>query len=132
MPTLPWLPLQSGDPTADAVVMASRFRVSRLRDVPRFFLDAIRIHRQVRGSDGALGVSLIARPLHREFLTLSAWRDRDALNALVRTSPHRPAMRRHHPTTADSTFTYWEVRIAQLPVTWDEARRKLDTERIAS
>jgi Domain of unknown function (DUF3291). len=132
MPTLPWLPVHSADPAAAAVVMASQFRVRRLRHVPRFFFDALRIHRQVRGADGALGVSLIARPLRREFLTLSAWRDRDALNALVRTKLHRRAMQRHRPEMADSTFTFWEVPVAQLPVSWDEAQRKLDVERIAS
>ena len=55
----------------------------RLRDVPRFFLDAMRIHRQVRAADGALGVSLVAHPLRREFFTLSAWRDRAAVDAVL-------------------------------------------------
>jgi hypothetical protein len=105
--------------------MASRFRVRRLRDVPRFFLDSMRIHRQVLGADGALGVSLVAHPLRREFLTLSAWSDRQALDALVRTDPHRSAMRRHHPAMAESSFTFWEVPYADLPVDWDDARRRL-------
>jgi hypothetical protein len=50
MPTLPWIPVESA--TAPAVVMASRFRLRRLRDVPRSFLDAMRIHKQVRAADG--------------------------------------------------------------------------------
>jgi hypothetical protein len=131
MPTLPWLSGHPVDPTTTAVVMASRFRLRQFRQVPRFLLDSIRIHRQVRASDGALGVSLIAHPLRREFLTPSAWRDRDALHALVRTEPHRPAMCRHRPAMAESTFTSWEVPVAQLPVPWDEARRRLDAERTA-
>ena len=65
----PALDLRPVRPTAPAVVMASRFRLRRLRDVPRFFLDAMRIHRQVRAADGALGVSLVAHPLRREFFT---------------------------------------------------------------
>ena len=79
MPTLPWISVRPAD--APAVVMASRFELRRLRDVPRFFLDAMRIHRQVRAADGALGVSLVAHPLQREFFTLSAWRDRAAVDA---------------------------------------------------
>ena len=128
MPTLPWHTVQNPErsPAATSVVMASRFRVRRIRDVPRFFLDSMRIHRQVLQADGALGVSLVARPLRREFLTLSAWSDRKALNALVRTDPHRAAMQRHYPAMAESSFTFWEVAYADLPVHWDDARSRLD------
>lgn len=131
MPTLPWITTGSADPKAVAVVMVSRFQLRRLHDVPRFFLDALSIHRQVRRADGALGVSLIAHPLRREFFTLSAWRDRHALDALVRAEPHRSAMRRHRAAMAESRFTFWEVPIAQLPVDWDEARLQLATQRNA-
>ena len=129
MPTLPWLNLDTLEPGATALVMASRFRVRRPRDVPRFFADSMRIHRQVRAADGALGVSLIARPFRREFLTLSAWRDRGALDALVRAQPHAGAMRRHRPAMAESTFTFWTVPADGMPVSWDDARRRLDDER---
>ncbi len=125
MPTLPWISLRSAQHGPTALVMASRFRVRRRRDVPRFLLDSMRIHRQTRAADGALGVSLIAHPLRREFLTLSAWRDRRALDALVRAQPHAGAMRRHRPAMAEATFTFWEVAADQLPVPWDEARRRL-------
>jgi hypothetical protein len=132
MATLPWISLRSSDTGDTALVMASRFRVRRLRDVPRFLVDSLRIHRQVRAADGALGVSLIARPLRREFLTLSAWRDRAAIDALVRAQPHAGAMRRHRPVMAESTFTFWEVRADRLPVRWDDARRRLEEERAAT
>lgn len=128
MPTLPWLPVHSADPATTTVVMASRFRLRGLRHVPRFFLDSMRIHRQVRAADGALGVSLIAHPLRREFYTLSAWRDRAALDSLVRAEPHRSAMRRHRRAMTESTFTFWTVPADQLPISWDEARNRLDAE----
>jgi hypothetical protein len=128
MPTLPWLVVDRPVSGTTAVVMASHFRVRHLRHVPRFFLDSLRIHRQVRAADGAFGVSLIARPLHREFFTLSAWRDRAAVNALVRAEPHVGAMRRHRAAMAESTFVFWEVPGAALPVPWTEARRRLDAE----
>ncbi|WP_138732161.1 DUF3291 domain-containing protein [Modestobacter excelsi] len=132
MATLPWISLGSIQIDTPALVMASRFRVRRLRDVPRFFLDSVRIHRQVRAADGALGVSLIARPLRREFSTLSAWRNRAALEALVRAQPHAGAMRRHRPVMAESTFTFWDVEADRLPVRWEEARRRLDQARAAT
>ena len=128
MPTLPW---RAGQPahhstTTHAVVMASRFQLERLRDVPRFLLDSVRIRRQVLRTDGALGVSLIAHPLRRQFLTLSAWKDRQAVSNLVRTDPHRAAMQRHRATMTEATFTFWEVDHADLPINWDDARHRLD------
>lgn len=132
MSTLPWIALRSVEPGASALVMASRFRVRRRRDVPRFLVDSIRIHRQVRAADGALGVSLVARPLRREFLTLSAWLDRGALDAFVRAQPHVGAMRRHRPAMAESTFTFWTVLADGMPVPWNDARRRLDDERAAA
>ena len=102
MPTIPWRaaqPASTPSPTATpAVVMASRFELRHLRDVPRFLLDSLRIRRQVLRANGALGVSLVAHPLRRQFLTLSAWSDRNAVNELVRAEPHRSAMRRHRST----------------------------------
>lgn len=129
MPTLPWITLDSPGEAVTAVVMASRFRLKSLRHVPRFFFDAMRIHQQVRRADGALGVSLIAHPLRREFFTLSAWRDRTALDAMVGCEPHRSTMKRHRRGMAGSAFTFWEVPADQLPVGWDDARRALARER---
>ena len=123
MPTLPWISVRPAD--APAVVMASRFELRRLRDVPRFFLDAMRIHRQVRVADGALGVSLVAHPLRREFFTLSAWRDRAAVDALVRAEPHRSTMGRYHAVMADAVFRFWEVPPGALPPSWDDAPSRL-------
>jgi hypothetical protein len=129
MPILPWAAagfVGSVDPAATALVMASRFRLSRFRDVLRFVADSMRIHRQVRAADGALGISLIARPLRREFMTLSASRDRSRLEAVVRAHPHAGAMRRHRRAMAESTFTFSPVPRNGLPVPWDDARRRLD------
>ncbi len=130
--TLPWISVRPAEPGTPALVMASRFRVRRWRHVPRFLLDSMRIHRQVRAADGALGISLVARPLHREFRTLSAWRDRAALDAMVRAQPHAAAMRRHRRVMAESTFTFWEVGADRLPVGWDDAVSRLDRERSAA
>jgi hypothetical protein len=50
--------------------MASRLELQRLRDVPRFLIAALRIRRQMLDSPGAVGLSLIARPLQHAFWTL--------------------------------------------------------------
>ena len=84
MVALPWLAgPQDAKGLDTAVVMASRFELASTRHVMQFLVASLRIHRQVRRSDGAIGVALIARPLRREFYTLSSWRDRDAVDAMV-------------------------------------------------
>lgn len=65
MPTIPWTtPKLAANrrATSDVVVMASRFELRSLRDVPRFLLAAMRIRRQMLKSPGVLGLSLIAKP----------------------------------------------------------------------
>jgi quinol monooxygenase YgiN len=81
--------------------------------------------RQVRSAPGALGASLIAQPSKRTFYTLSAWADRDALYAYARTEPHRGIMTSLRSTMRSSAFTFWEAPAEQLPITWEEAHRRL-------
>jgi hypothetical protein len=129
MPTLPWTTVDP-DPTGEVVVMASWFRVRGHRHVLPFLLDALRVHRQVRAADGVVGVALEARLLRREFRTLSAWRDRAALDAVVGREPHRSVMRRQRAAMDGSTFVFWTLPAGEVP-TWDDAGRRL-TEQAAS
>ena len=127
MPTLPWAAPKSPQPGSGPVtVMASRLELRRLRDVPSFLAAALRIRRQMLGSPGALGVSLIARPLRGTFWTLSAWQDHAALRATVGREPHLRTMRHFQPRMAASSFVTWTDQAANLPVPWDEALRRLD------
>jgi heme-degrading monooxygenase HmoA len=125
MPTLPWTVPNPAPPNTQAFVMASRFEVRSARNVPGFFVKALSAWRQVRSAPGALGASLIAQPLKRTFFTLSAWEDRDALYAFAATEPHRSIMNGLRPTMRESTFTFWEVPVAELPITWANAKQHL-------
>lgn len=124
MPTIPWTtPSGATAYSGAALAMASEFELTALRHVPRFFFDAIRIYRQTIRADGALGVSLEAHLLSGKFRTLSTWRDRDAVNAFVRTEPHRASMRRHHPFMRTARFVFWTAENPRLG--WDEATQRL-------
>ncbi|MET9427805.1 MULTISPECIES: DUF3291 domain-containing protein [unclassified Streptomyces] len=131
MPTLPWITPNPATPHTRALVMASRFEVRSLSDVPRFFLQSLRAWRQVRSAPGALGASLIAQPLKRTFYTLSAWENRDALYTYARTEPHHSIMTGLQSTMRTSTFDFWEVPAEELPITWGDAKRRLRDKRAA-
>jgi hypothetical protein len=127
MPTLTWTVPKSAPPTDGPVtVMASRLELSRLRDVPSFLTAALRIRRQMLSSPGALGLSLIARPLHRTFWTLSAWQDQKALGTAVGREPHRQLMNRFRPRMAGSSFVTWTAPATALPIAWDDALHRLE------
>lgn len=123
MPTLPWATIDKSE-GGDAVIMASRFTLRTWRHVLPFFIDSMRIHRQVRRTAGAYGVSLEARPFKREFFTLSSWRDDAAVKELVKAEPHRSVMRKYRDATAEATFRFWSAPAAEPP-TWAEAKRRL-------
>ncbi|MEV5680394.1 DUF3291 domain-containing protein [Streptomyces sp. NPDC052179] len=106
--------------------MASRFILRSKGDVPRFFWKSMKAWRQVRSAPGAFGASLVAQPLAGVFLTLSAWENRDALYTFAEIEPHRSIMDAIRPTMRSATFTFWEVSTEDLPLTWDDARRRLD------
>lgn len=129
MVALPWLAgPQDRNELDDSVVMASRFELASPRHVPQFLVASLRIHSQVRRSDGAIGVALIARPLRREFYTLSAWRDRDAIDAMVSTEPHRSMMKAFRKHTADAEFTFWTTSSSIRP-SWTDAHSRLGRRR---
>ncbi|WP_328420718.1 DUF3291 domain-containing protein [Streptomyces sp. NBC_00443] len=128
MPTLRWTTVETPAPDTEAFVMASRLEVRSLKDVPRFFLKSLASWKQVTGAPGAYGASLIAEPLGRTFWTLSAWQDKEALYTYARTEPHRSIMNGLRSTMKDSVFTFWQVPAADLPIDWNDARRRLAEE----
>ncbi|MGI5453405.1 DUF3291 domain-containing protein [Streptomyces sp. CA-249302] len=128
MPTIPWMPGTAKDETPPAgppLVMASRLELRSLLSVPKFFLLSLVVFQQVRRSPGVLGASLKAEPLKRTFWTLSAWRDQEALDAFARTDPHAKSVRGLRPGMKGSVFVFWDSERDRLPITWDEAQRRL-------
>jgi quinol monooxygenase YgiN len=116
-------------------VLGSRLRLRRYRDIASFLRAALKVRAQVRASEGAVGVSLIAQPAAKTFWTLSAWTDQDALDAFVRSSPHREVMARFHEALSDPLFTTWKESASDLPTKhsnakqwWTEAKRRLAAE----
>ncbi|MFE9097123.1 DUF3291 domain-containing protein [Streptomyces sp. NPDC007264] len=126
MPTLPWIKPNPAPPDTSAFVMASRFEVRSPKDVPRFFLKSLSAWGQVRKAPGALGASLEAQLFKGVFFTLSAWESRDALYTYARTEPHKSVMSGLRSTMRVSTFTFWEVPVEQLPISWKDAKRRID------
>jgi heme-degrading monooxygenase HmoA len=126
MPALPWTSFGATDPTHDYVVMASRLPLARFRDVPAFLRASMDIRRQLKRTDGLIGFGLDANLVRRTFWTLSVWRNADSLDAFARTNPHAAHVKRIRPLMNATTFVTWTTTGDQLPVTWDEARVRIN------
>ncbi len=125
MATIPWVgPTSVSAPTV--LVMVSRFRLARWRDVVPFLVDALRVRAQMRRADGMFGISLVARPARREFWTLSAWRDEESLMAAVKAEPHLGIMKRYR-SRSDSAFESFAVPSSELPLSWPAAMARIPT-----
>jgi quinol monooxygenase YgiN len=93
--------------------------------VPPFFLYTAQVMKQLASAQGVLGYSLFARPLRKQFWTLSAWENAEALQAFVQHPPHVRIMEALTPHMDKTKFVRWTVKGSQLPLRWDEALRRL-------
>jgi len=125
MPALPWTTFSPSDPDREYVVMASRLPLARYRDTPAFLRATMAIRAQLARASGLIGYSLDAHLTRKIFYTVSAWDSQDALDAFSRAEPHRSRVGVIRPRMRPTTFTFWTVRGADLPISWTEARRHI-------
>jgi hypothetical protein len=125
MPALPWTTFSPPDPARDYVAMASRLPLARYRDMPGFLRAVMAIRGQLAQASGLVGYSLDAHLAQKTFWTVSAWDSQDALDAFSRADPHRGRVGVIRPRMRPTTFTFWTVRGADLPISWTEARRRI-------
>jgi hypothetical protein len=96
MPTmlvLPWL--WTGQPRPEnALLFASRFDSTGIRQGWRLFTGGIRLYIAVLLAPGALGVSVRAHPVRGRYYTLSLWKDQQSLLAFAHGLAHAEAMAR--------------------------------------
>jgi len=90
--TLPWRWASRSRPER-ALLFASRFDATGLKDRWRLLVGAAGLRPVVLNSPGALGVSLRVEPFAGRFYTLSMWADEASLKAFAHDEPHRRAVR---------------------------------------
>jgi hypothetical protein len=91
MLVLPWRRTDEPRPE-NALLFASRFDSTGLRQGWRLFTGGIRLRRAVLRAPGALGVSVRAHPFRGRYYTLSLWKDQDSLLAFAHSPVHRNAV----------------------------------------
>jgi hypothetical protein len=82
------------------------------------------ITKQLAAAQGLIAYSLLARPITKNFWTLSVWENEAALQAFVHDPPHVRLMASLTPHMRKTKFVRWKVKGSQLPLRWDDALRR--------
>ncbi|HEV3114401.1 MAG TPA: antibiotic biosynthesis monooxygenase [Candidatus Binataceae bacterium] len=121
MPAIPWKSLGPVDPDREYLMLLSFLPLKTWGALPRFVLHTRRITGQLGRANGLIGYSLLARPLAKQFFTLSVWENEAALNAFVRASPHAATMAELMPHMGQTRFVKRPIKGSEIPPAWDYA-----------
>jgi quinol monooxygenase YgiN len=107
VPDLPWTARAEMEPGTDYLVMASHLPLKRITATVRFFRAVSAVRKQLAATDGLIGYTLRAKPLARDYWTLSVWKDDTALRQFMRTPPHVQVMTSLKPFMGPTKFVTW-------------------------
>jgi len=112
VPDLPWTARAAMEPGTAYLVMASHLPLKRVTATVRFFRAVSAVRKQLATADGLIGYTLRAKPLARDYWTLSVWQDDAALRQFMRTSPHVGVMTSLKPVMGATKFVTWTATAA--------------------
>jgi hypothetical protein len=121
----PWKSIKALEPDREYVVLASSIPPLSRSSTRRLFNGASAVRKQLASTEGVVGFSLLARPLRKQYATLSIWVDEGALTAFSDTSPHRDLMTGLSPEMGPTKFVRWTISGSDGRPSWSEALRRL-------
>jgi hypothetical protein len=124
MPASPWRTFGSPELEREYVALLSYLPLKSYLRIPVFFFYTTQVVKQLASAEGVLGHSVLARPLSKQFWTLSAWKDEAALRTFVQHPPHVRIMTALAPHMGETKFVRWKVKGSQLPLSWEDALRR--------
>ena len=125
MPAIKWTPIgkEEPDPGRDYIALITYLPLTTHWIIPKFLYLTGQIQKQLGKSEGAVGYSLIAYTLKKEFWTMSVWEDDDSLSKFVKTGAHLRTMRELSRYLSDKRrFVKVNVIGRDIPLPWDKAK----------
>lgn len=113
------------DAGSQYLVLASSIPPRSRRSTWRLFRGASATKGQLANTEGLIGYSLLARPLAKQYATLSVWRDEEALARFAASPPHAQLMSSLAPEMAGPRFVRWAITGADGLPTWRQALDRL-------
>ena len=120
----PWKGLAPVDGGREYIALLSYLPLRSYLKVPLFFRFTYDVYRQLLANSGAVGFSLRAKVLSRQFWTLSVWESDRALMEFVAHVPHGKIMKALAAHMGATAFTRWKIPGSQIPPRWDDAMRR--------
>ena len=121
---MPWVARSEMTPGASYLVMASHLPLIRLSATVQFFRGVRAIRKQLATAEGLIGYALRARPLARDYWTLSVWENESSLRQFMRTAPHVGLMSSLKPIMGPTKFVQWQISGIGRP-SWPDAMARL-------
>lgn len=126
MPQLPWTRgVYKPEDGAELHVLTSELPLKRYADIPRFLRWTLKIRTQLKDAPGCAGYSLDALLTVKTFRTLSAWSDKEAMEAFVRAGSHAEMLADMAGRVGNPRFVESKESGKNLPLSWAEARARL-------
>ena len=122
----PWKSMMPFEPDGEYLVLASSIPARRLSSTRRLFSGASAVRKQLEATEGVMGFSLLARPLRKQYATLSVWVDEPALAAFAGGSPHGDLMADLAKEMGPTKFIRWTMKGSDGKPSWREALKRLD------
>jgi heme-degrading monooxygenase HmoA len=122
-----WKHLAPIDAEREYLALASLIPPKSRRSTWRLFRGSRAVAHQLAETEGAIGFSMLARPLRKEYATLSLWADERALHAFERSVVHGRLQRELASEMGATTFVRWMVRGEEGVPSWTEALQRLRT-----
>ena len=121
----PWKSMRPLEPDGEYFVLASSIPARRMSSTFRLFQGASAVRKQLEGTEGVVGFSLLARPLRKQYATLSVWIDEPALAAFAGARPHSELMINLAPEMGATNFVRWTIKGSDGRLSWSEALTRL-------
>ena len=120
----PWIKFATPDMDREYFAILSYLPLNKYGAIPAFLKFTFQIQKQSGATPGIIGYSLRAKPLSRNFWTLSAWTDEKRLMDFVAKIPHGQAMKAMIQHMGATKFTKWNILGSALPLRWEEAMER--------
>ena len=105
------------------VIVVTRLRLKDPALLDEFFTDGVAAIEQAQKSEGNLGTDALAEA-HNAWWSVSAWQDRQLMQAFVNSQPHLGITARLDHYCDEATFVDWEQDSPDLP-DWQTSWRHL-------
>ena len=120
-----WRELAQLEDGKSYLVLATSIPARRRTSAPRLFRGSRAVAAQLEHTHGVVGFSMLARPLRKQYATLSVWIDDDALRAFASSAPHTALVTELASDMAPTRFVQWTIKSADGLPSWDNALDRL-------